>query len=104
STLHGGRRKTFADVCNGTRDRRVKVECKDEVDANYIRPQRPGGVDDHLLAARRSWKKFRAELRQTARRQKLCQAGKMNRRKDGWWAHQDLNLGPTDYESAALTN
>ena len=24
-------------------------------------------------------------------------------RKD-WWAHQDLNLGPTDYESAALTN
>ncbi len=20
------------------------------------------------------------------------------------WAHQDLNLGPTDYESAALTN
>ena len=22
----------------------------------------------------------------------------------GWWAHQDLNLGPTDYESAALTN
>jgi hypothetical protein len=23
---------------------------------------------------------------------------------DGWWAHQDSNLGPTDYESAALTN
>ena len=21
----------------------------------------------------------------------------------GWWALQDLNLGPTDYESAALT-
>jgi hypothetical protein len=21
-----------------------------------------------------------------------------------WWAHQDLNLEPTDYESAALTN
>ena len=21
-----------------------------------------------------------------------------------WWAHQDLNLGPPDYESAALTN
>ena len=21
----------------------------------------------------------------------------------GWWAHQDLNLEPTDYESAALT-
>jgi hypothetical protein len=20
-----------------------------------------------------------------------------------WWARQDLNLGPTDYESAALT-
>ena len=20
-----------------------------------------------------------------------------------WWAHQDLNLEPTDYESAALT-
>ncbi len=20
-----------------------------------------------------------------------------------WWAHQDSNLGPTDYESAALT-
>jgi len=24
--------------------------------------------------------------------------------KDSWWAHQDLNLGQTDYESAALTN
>jgi integrase len=23
---------------------------------------------------------------------------------DSWWAHQDSNLGPTDYESAALTN
>jgi hypothetical protein len=23
--------------------------------------------------------------------------------KVGWWARQDLNLGPTDYESAALT-
>ena len=22
----------------------------------------------------------------------------------GWWARQDLNLGPTDYESAALTS
>ena len=21
-----------------------------------------------------------------------------------WWAHQDLNLGPVDYESIALTN
>ena len=21
-----------------------------------------------------------------------------------WWAHQDLNLGPLDYESSALTN
>ena len=21
-----------------------------------------------------------------------------------WWAHQDSNLGPADYESAALTN
>ena len=21
-----------------------------------------------------------------------------------WWAHPDLNRGPTDYESAALTN
>jgi hypothetical protein len=23
---------------------------------------------------------------------------------ESWWAHQDLNLEPTDYESAALTN
>ena len=23
--------------------------------------------------------------------------------KNIWWARQDLNLGPTDYESAALT-
>ena len=23
--------------------------------------------------------------------------------KNKWWARQDLNLGPTDYESAALT-
>ncbi len=27
-------------------------------------------------------------------------------RSDGvlWWAHQDSNLGPSDYESDALTN
>jgi hypothetical protein len=25
-------------------------------------------------------------------------------RRNAWWAHQDLNLEPTDYESAALTN
>jgi hypothetical protein len=25
-------------------------------------------------------------------------------RSKSWWAHQDLNLEPTDYESAALTN
>ena len=24
--------------------------------------------------------------------------------KKDWWAHQDSNLGPTDYESGALTN
>ncbi len=24
--------------------------------------------------------------------------------KRNWWAHQDLNLGPIDYESTALTN
>jgi hypothetical protein len=24
--------------------------------------------------------------------------------RNAWWAHQDLNLEPTDYESAALTN
>jgi hypothetical protein len=23
---------------------------------------------------------------------------------DSWWARQDSNLGPTDYESAALTS
>jgi hypothetical protein len=23
---------------------------------------------------------------------------------DSWWARKDLNLGPTDYESAALTS
>ena len=26
------------------------------------------------------------------------------RQQECWWAHQDLNLEPTDYESAALTN
>src|SRR3989442_947537 len=30
-------------------------------------------------------------------------AGRNHFRKEGWWAHQDLNLEPTDYESAALT-
>ena len=25
-------------------------------------------------------------------------------KKGKWWAHQDLNLGPADYESDALTN
>jgi hypothetical protein len=25
-------------------------------------------------------------------------------RKRNWWAHQDSNLGPMDYESTALTN
>ena len=23
---------------------------------------------------------------------------------ESWWAHQDSNLGPSDYESDALTN
>ena len=23
---------------------------------------------------------------------------------EAWWAHQDSNLGPSDYESDALTN
>jgi hypothetical protein len=27
----------------------------------------------------------------------------MNSISENWWARQDLNLGPTDYESAALT-
>jgi hypothetical protein len=26
------------------------------------------------------------------------------RLKNCWWARKDLNLGPTDYESAALTS
>jgi hypothetical protein len=29
--------------------------------------------------------------------------GALGRKMSGWWARQDLNLGPTDYESAALT-
>ena len=28
---------------------------------------------------------------------------KDNVKTENWWARQDLNLGPTDYESAALT-
>jgi hypothetical protein len=28
---------------------------------------------------------------------------KGNVKTENWWARQDLNLGPTDYESAALT-
>jgi hypothetical protein len=28
---------------------------------------------------------------------------KINVKTENWWARQDLNLGPTDYESAALT-
>jgi hypothetical protein len=28
---------------------------------------------------------------------------KNNFKSENWWARQDLNLGPTDYESAALT-
>ena len=33
--------------------------------------------------------------------------GKKQATQEGWlvfWAHKDLNLGPTDYESVALTN
>jgi hypothetical protein len=30
--------------------------------------------------------------------------GRGGQERQVWWAHQDLNLGPTDYESAALTN
>jgi hypothetical protein len=27
-----------------------------------------------------------------------------DRREEKWWAHEDSNLGQTDYESATLTN
>jgi hypothetical protein len=30
--------------------------------------------------------------------------GEVAAQSPAWWAHQDLNLEPTDYESAALTN
>ena len=33
-----------------------------------------------------------------------CQLKSLVPRTTDWWAHQDLNLEPTDYESAALTN
>lgn len=29
---------------------------------------------------------------------------KSKKNKQKWWAHQDSNLGPTDYESGALTS
>ena len=29
--------------------------------------------------------------------------GPHDERREEWWAHQDSNLGPTDYEPAALT-
>ena len=34
---------------------------------------------------------------------KIDDAAAANSLKTKWWARQDLNLGPTDYESAALT-
>ena len=36
-------------------------------------------------------------------RQKPAVNSKIPRHWKNWWARQDLNLGPTDYESAALT-
>ncbi len=32
-----------------------------------------------------------------------CETQLLDIFKDSWWARKDLNLGPTDYESAALT-
>jgi hypothetical protein len=32
------------------------------------------------------------------------EANKLKCCETGWWAHQDSNLGPSDYESDALTN
>jgi hypothetical protein len=31
-------------------------------------------------------------------------ADELKCRETDWWAHQDSNLGPSDYESDALTN
>ena len=49
---------------------------------------------------------FRSGLARGMDREMVMQG--MNEAKDNfntenWWARQDLNLGPTDYESAALT-
>jgi hypothetical protein len=35
---------------------------------------------------------------------RLASAHFVDEIEDTWWAHQDSNLGPTDYESAALTD
>jgi hypothetical protein len=35
---------------------------------------------------------------------RIATVGDLKKRAGFWWAHQDLNLEPTDYESAALTN
>ena len=71
-----------------------------------------------LCAAQRqeeSWEKLNAEASNLRRQKRYADALSEGQRglalaelteigQGIWWAHQDSNLGPTDYESAALTN
>ena len=58
------------------------------VEAHAQSPKRLGAIDQgHIRAIRCIWGYARLRRRSLA----------------GGWAHKDSNLGPTDYESAALT-
>src|SRR5436309_11520114 len=61
--------------------------------------QRQESASANYRCPKQDWLKGSAQITPSPRSRNRLRS----RKKKKWWARQDLNLGPTDYESAALT-